>query len=470
MTESLLDAFDAAVTAHGQRTAIVEKSGRHVSFETLAARYKALAGAWARQGLGRGDRVLLAMPVGADLYAALAAIWSLGATAVLPEPAMGLKGVRHAIRATACKGLVASGPYTWLRVLLPGLWGKPLFRPGPGSARPPGSIRPDDIALISFTSGSTGAPKAIPRSHAFLKAQQNAVGPLLESERDETDLVAFPVFVLINLAAGRTSVLPNWPMTRLDRVDPETLSHWIRTQEITRALLPPVLVSTLSRAQVPRTLHTVFTGGGPVFPDVIDRLTDHMPGLRVVAVYGSTEAEPIAEIEISGIAPEDAAAMKAGAGLLAGRPVKGLELRIQDGEILVAGAHVNSGYLDPARDAETKIPDGDRIWHRTGDAGRMDENGRLWLQGRHGAEVCGLHPFSVEAAARTWPGVKAAALIGLQGKPLLVIEGNPAELQNWQNRARAFLDLRVHPLRKIPMDRRHRSKVDYASLRSKLRT
>jgi acyl-CoA synthetase (AMP-forming)/AMP-acid ligase II len=90
-----------------------------------------------------------------------------------------------------------------LRLLLPQLWWQPLYTTS--SPEVPGEVmerRPlsSDLALISFTSGTTGAPKAIPRSHAFLMAQHRAVAPLLDSTVEERDLVAFPVFVLVNLA------------------------------------------------------------------------------------------------------------------------------------------------------------------------------------------------------------------------------------------------------------------------------
>lgn len=470
MTDSLLDAFGAAVARHPERTALVEGDGTQVSFRALSDRARGMASYWAARGISPGDRLLLAMPLGADLYAALAAIWSLGATAVLPEPAMGLRGVRHALKLAGCKGLVASGPYVWLKLLLPGLWFKPLYRPRVSDAEPASvPVSGDDIALISFTSGSTGLPKAIPRSHAFLQAQRAAVAPLLDSNREETDLVAFPVFVLVNLAAGRTSVLPNWRMTRADRVSPAGLTRWIDGQNVTRALLPPALCETLAVADIPPTLKSVFTGGGPVFPDVVGRLQAAKPDLRIVAVYGSTEAEPIAELDMADVTRNDREAMSAGRGLLAGRPVEGISVRILDGEIVVAGEHVNKGYLDPARDTETKIAEAGKIWHRTGDAGEKDADGRLWLLGRHGAEVRGLHPFAVETSARLWPGVKRAALANVGGSPVLAIEGNPAEQEHWRTRAGELGIGEVRLVPAVPLDRRHRSKVDYVALRRMLR-
>lgn len=466
----MLEGFAAAVATHGDKTALVEQSGTRVSFAELDARANGIAAAWSAKGLKQGDRVLVAMPVSADLYASLAAIWSLGAVAVLPEPAMGLRGVRHAVQLAGCQGLAAKGTYVWLKALLPKLWAKPLYRPTDSKqSYQPVMPKMSDTALISFTSGSTGLPKAIARSHGFLRAQEAALAPMLNSDNDETDLVAFQVFALLNLAAGRTSVLPNWPMKKLTEIGPHSLANWIERQGVTRALIPPALCDALANARPLPQLHTVFTGGGPVFPDMIDRLWALHKDLRIVAVYGSTEAEPIAHLDMSDMTSDDRAAMAGGAGLLTGHPVDDVSVRIEQDEILVAGAHVNEGYLDPARDAETKLRDGDVIWHRTGDAGRMDEQGRLWLLGRHGADVTGLHPFVVEAAARLWPGVARAALADFGGAPVLAIEGDESHFAKWQAKAAdAFGINDIRHLAAIPLDRRHNSKVDYPALRRAL--
>jgi len=238
---NLLELFRISVDTHGNRVALIEADGNSVTFNEIATAADELAGHWRQQGLKNGDTVLIAMPVTANLYISLAALWQLGVTVVLPEPSMGISGLRHALKVTDCKGLVADGGYRWIKFLLPSLWLKPMFgvKRRQSSKESTGAlvqsdlcenqdrtniknavpITPEKIALISFTSGSTSKPKAIARSHGFLAAQYAAIAPLLKSDAVEVDLVAFPVFVLINLAAGRTSVLPNWKMNRLDKLN-----------------------------------------------------------------------------------------------------------------------------------------------------------------------------------------------------------------------------------------------------------
>ena len=464
---TILAAFDAAVAAHPERPAIIDGKGRSVSFARLHARAGFLAGEWARRGIGPGDRVLIAMGVTPDLYAALAALWRLGAVAVLPEPAMGLKGVKTALAAAEVKAWIGAGVLRLLPLLVPRLLSvtRLSFGAGAVSAAPAPDWPDDHPALMSFTSGSTGRAKAILRSHGFLAAQNRAVGPLLASDRPEVDLVAFPVFVLANLGSGVTSVLPNWPLRRPDRADPKAIRAHIAQHGVTRLLLPPVLAETLADAPFPASVTTVFTGGGPVFPDVVERLMAHNPALRVMAVYGSTEAEPIAELEVSALSPADRARIDGGEGLLAGPPVSAVRVLIVEDEILVAGEHVVETYVDPADNAATKIRDAEgTIWHRTGDGGRFDAAGRLWLLGRTQGRIEGLWPFAIEVAARSWPGVRRAALCPLDGKACLAIEGDTARLADWQAAAAALGVATVVALTSIPLDRRHRSKVDYARL------
>ncbi|MBV7392967.1 AMP-binding protein [Mameliella sediminis] len=458
--------FSAVAAEQGARPALVAP-GASISFAELERRAAAFAATCARRGIAKGDRILVAMPVGVDLYVALAACWRLGAVAVFPEPALGLAGLRHAIAVTRPRALFASGLYRLIR-FLPALWCARRLAPGQRDRGHVDSVNltPEDPALISFTSGSTGAPKAIPRSHGFLTAQYQAVAPLLASDGAENDLVAFPVFALVNLAEGRPSVLPNWKLTRPEAVTPAALAGWIRQTGATRALLPPALCETLAQADLPRALHSVFTGGGPVKPALVDRLRSRNPGLRVISVYGSTEAEPIADLNWDEVSAADRMAMAGGGGLLAGPPVAGTDLRIVEDEIQVAGPHVNAHYLDPRHEEGTKVHEGNRTWHRTGDAGRLDEQGRLWLLGRHSGVAQGrdgpLYPFAVELAAESWPGVRRAALLPTQAGPVLVYEGTA---EACAERARALGIDRVQRVAAIPLDRRHRSKVDYTELR-----
>jgi acyl-CoA synthetase (AMP-forming)/AMP-acid ligase II len=229
---------------------------------------------------------------------------------------------------------------------------------------------------------------------------------------------------------------------------------------------------------------------------VLDAVARAAPEAAVVAVYGSTEAEPIAEIDRREITAGDRAAMAGGAGLLAGRPVSSVRLRIvadrwgtpvgpltqerfdretlaanAAGEIVVAGEHVLAGYLDARGDTETKIRVGDRVWHRTGDAGYLDSQGRLWLLGRCSATAHDdggvLYPFAVECAASGLTGVTRTAFVMHRGRRVLVaeIDGDAAAIARDLRERLAWARLAdVVVVPRIPVDRRHNAKVEYPAL------
>jgi len=469
---NLIQDFLREAARRPAQTAIVDKSGRSISYGDLEQRSAELAHAFASRGIGTGDRVLVGTFPGIALYAGLAALWRLGAVAVFPEPAMGLAGFRHAARVTQPKALLASRGIWLLSKIFPETRSIALrLSPSAGGQTAAGVCAPlggDDPALISFTSGSTGQPKAIIRSHGLMRAQHLALAPLIGSDKGaETDVVAFPAFVLTCIGHGSTAVMPTWNLRRHDRMPPQTLVGLAERTGATRLLVPPVVVSRLLDIALPSSVHRVMTGGGPLYPDVARRFLANHPGVGLTNVYGSTEAEPVAHAHLDMLTDADWDEAASGGGLPVGAPVAEVRLRLVEDEIQVAGPHVNRGYLDPDQDRDTKIADGDTIWHRTGDSGRLDETGRLWLLGRHGATAGGLSAFAVETAARLWPGVTGAAFaLDAFGEPVLFLSGNANHLEDWQKRGAAIGAFDIVPVKDIPMDRRHRSKPDLKSLLS----
>ncbi|MGO9392974.1 AMP-binding protein [Rhodoblastus sp.] len=470
---SLVSAFLARAAEHPERVAIIEASGASVTYGGLAAMVDGYAKSFRRRGIVAGGRVLVTLPVTIPLYASLAALWSIGATVVFPEPAMGLSGLRHAADVARPSAWLAPSLWRTVGFLFPEIRRIPFtLSPCAASGATAFQEPPDDCdnaaALISFTSGSTDKPKGIVRSHAFLMEQALCLEPLLRPLPGEIDLVAFPVFVLASLGLGSTSVLPNWNIRKPLEADAGSILHYVEERRATRLLIPPAICERLAGKQFPSSVRAVLTGGGPVYPDLLRRLAARTP--EVYAVYGSTEAEPIAHVAASEIGSTDWEAMDSGKGILAGYPAARTRVRIVDDEIRVAGPHVNEGYLDPAQNASTKEIDEDGvIWHRTGDAGRIDIEGRLWLLGRIDGRVGDLFPFGVEAAARLWPGVRQVALCsGRDGAPILALTGITSHQHEWRKHALGLGIEKVAVLNEMPLDRRHGSKIDYAKLRLRI--
>jgi acyl-CoA synthetase (AMP-forming)/AMP-acid ligase II len=133
---------------------------------------------------------------------------------------------------------------------------------------------------------------------------------------------------------------------------------------------------------------------------------------------------------------------------------------------------VLKGYLRGEGDRETKFKVDGETWHRTGDAGCVDQRGSLWLLGRCTARIDDrrgvLYPFTVETAASRFTVVRRAAFVGAGGRRTLVVEpasdSTPAELDLLKSKlAWAHID-RLLVLPHIPVDRRHNGKVDYPGL------
>lgn len=487
---------------------------RVLSFRALESAVTRVAGRIESEGIRAGDRVLILHPMSAALYVFLIALFRIGAVAIFLDPSAGRRHLDRCLRIAPPNAFFGSAKAQWLRLWIPRLRRVSIvFCP----TRVPGTVRISleekglessaiafadngTPALITLTSGSTGEPRAALRTHGFLLAQHRALKASLGHHAGVMDLTTLPVFVLANLASGVTSVIPDADLRRAGRVDPGPVLRQCKRLPIATTAASPAFVSRLvEECDKTRTclqgLKKVFMGGAPVFPEDMQQARETFPNAEIVAVYGSTEAEPMAEVSLSSIGAADFEAMSQGRGLLAGKPVDSVHLRViqngwgraigsmnEDqfgamclkhevvGEIVVSGDHVLTSYLDGAGDSETKFQAGGRVWHRTGDLGWMDGQGRLWLMGRAGAAIQDergvLYPFAVECAARQIPGIRRAAVLAVNGRRVLAVEGHPAAARDAiQSRlAWARID-EMRVLRSIPMDRRHNAKVDYVELR-----
>lgn len=468
---SLIEVFLEQVETRPEHAAIIAPTGESVSYSALARRSASRAAAYRRAGIGRGDVVLIAHGVSIELYEVLLAVFRLGAVAMFPEPAAGLKGVGLAIDAVRPKAMAAGPLARWLRWLSPAMRRLPLLPDAVerASADPVSAAPGDAPALITFTSGSTGRPKGIVRSADFLMLQHALLEQLRRTTPDDVDLISLPVFILSNLAQGATSVIPAGRLTRPASLDGARLREQMRQARVNRIVAPPAIAGRIAQdAGAMPQLSAVFTGGGPVFPNLLRQLEQLAPNAGIHAVYGSTEAEPIAHVSLGEIGAEDWEAMASGAGLLAGRPIPEIAIDLRDDEIFVAGPHVNQGYLNTEDDRSTKCVRDGRLWHRTGDAGRLDAEGRLWLLGRREAASGGLFPFAVETAAMSWPGVRQAALLAESGDAKLAVSGDGLDASRVKAMAARLGVGDVRVVRSIPMDARHNSKVDYNRLRKLL--
>ena len=509
--KNICEVLSEVARAQPDALALVDRS-RKMTFGELDSTTAGGVELLRARGLSASDTVLFFHPVSIDLYTALLSVFRAGMTAMFIDPSAGRGFIERCCVLRRPRAFFGSPKAHLLRIgsrsirripiklhtgwpFLPGSW-----RWAPKVTEAEASpVRTDAPALITFTSGSTGQPKAVARSHEFLIAQHAALHNALELRSGEVDLITLPIFTLANLGSGLTSVLADTDLAKPGEADVERVSRQIATEGVERVAASPSFFETM--LEQPRSLakiKRISTGGAPVFPLLLDRLAGAAPQAQVFAVYGSTEAEPIAHIERSELSDDDIAQMRGGGGLLVGEPVPEIDVRVardswgtaipplddqqafdricapadEVGEIVVAGDHVLTGYLDGTGDEETKFHVGERVWHRTGDAGRLDADGRLWLLGRCAAKLSGdktLYPFAVECALSFRPEIRRCAAVEHANERVLVIEFNAGSggeagiEQIRQQVAWASFD-RITACDQIPVDRRHQAKVDYPRL------
>lgn len=508
---NVVSLFQAQAEARPDAPALIEGRGRQrrvTTFGELEAASSRGAARLRSLGLAPGDAVLLLVPLSSDLYRVLASVFRAGLVAIVLDPGAGRQ---HVVRCCAMRppdAMVGVPKAHWLRLLMPSIRRIPrhLVVGGwaPGAHRfergveeqAPTAVGSDAPALLTFTSGTTGQPKAAVRTHGVLAAQHVALSAALELAPGQVDFATLPVVVLASLASGVTTVLPATDLRQPGAFDTGPVLEQIRVECPTRTAASPAFVERLlDKAALGElaSFQRIDLGGAPVFPYLLDRV--QAAGAQAVAVYGSTEAEPIADLPAVVLADADRRRIRAGAGLPAGRPVPHVEVRVVEdlwgeplgpftetewdtralepgsvGEVVVAGDHVVPGYLGGIGDLETKVDVAGRRWHRTGDAGRLDADGRLWLLGRCASASrrsnSVIYPLQVEAALSELTEARTA-FVEIGGQRVLAVEGD-ADLGGLRE-AVAWVELdRIERVAQIPRDRRHNAKVDVAALRALL--
>jgi olefin beta-lactone synthetase len=490
---------------------------RLTTFAQLNAAVRRAATLLEQQGLRPGDAVLVFHPMSAELYTALLALFQLRLVAMFLDPSAGREHLEQCCALHRPKALIASTKAHLLRLQSPALRQIPvkfvIGFPVPGAVRwsraaamPPhqeiANCPPDAPALLTFTSGSTGRPKAAVRTHGFLLAQHRVLEQSLRLNAGEVDLTTLPIVLLANLASGVTSLIPAADLRYPGAINPVPVIEQILTHRPVSSAASPAFFECLTRYCTDHSLSLpslkkLFSGGAPVFPRLLDHMQAMAPNADVVAVYGSTEAEPIAHISRREIGLAELQAMHQGRGLLAGPPVDAIQLRIlrdqwghpvgpyteatfatdslaagQPGEIVVSGKHVLQGYLHGRGDEETKFRVDGVVWHRTGDAGYVDGRGWVWLLGRCAARISDRHgilyPFAAETAVSQDVRVRRAAMVAHAQRRILAIEFyDPATTPDLTPIREALSWTHCDEVRlckRIPVDKRHNAKIDYPSL------
>jgi acyl-CoA synthetase (AMP-forming)/AMP-acid ligase II len=417
----------------------------------------------------------------------------MGGRVVLVDQIFPKSRVAYAFEKAECKGIITLPLFSWTRWIFFSwrLLAKIFTVSVSGKSRQTGSkeslgrsginvelqpIAPkatDDTALLTFTSGTTGHPKAANRTHGFLDIQLQTIIAKTGLTLGDVHLSSFPVVTMCNLAVGATSILPPKPRQH---------SAW----NFIRRFCQPTVISAsvehfnsyLPHIPNPENLRKVVLGGSTLMPDFVADVARKTDPSRVELVYGSTEAEPIATLTA---AEYLARYQQSDKGILVGTPHPNIAVKIiqlndgpweempegQIGEIIVAGPHVLASYYkDEQAFRDNKLLINDVVWHRTGDAGYFQQGalyyfGRMSLAWKEAGEW--VSPLTCEKCCADHH-LPPATWLRMQDQNVLFFCGSETDLQRF-NTVFPYTIHRTVRVSKLPKDKRHQSRIDYAALK-----
>ncbi|MFP5520072.1 MAG: alpha/beta fold hydrolase [Bdellovibrionia bacterium] len=506
-----------------------------INYRNFATRINSFAKGLIDIGIQKGDRVIIFLPMSLDMYTAMFAVQRIGAIAVFLDSWARSHHLGASAECVDPKAMISFKQAFDLVDQVPEFKSMPIrIMYGPGEncthrfeqllkqeISPIAAVESEYTALITFTTGSTGKPKGANRTHRFLSAQHHALSHVIPYTDRDSDMPAFPIFSLNNLATGVTTILPALDLAAPSAKDSAILANQIIHEKITCTTLSPSMLVGLAKFCSENNiqlsgLRRVVTGGAPISKDDVRNFYAIAPQTEIWILYGSTEAEPMAHIEgrdmLKENANKDPEVVEEGVNVghisddidfkfvkIIDGPVSlpngdwsGVELAAGEvGEFICTGDHVCRDYYNNTEAFKTtKILDSkNRVWHRTGDLAYIDKDKNLWIVGRVNNAITrgGKYYFPVRAEVllKRFDFVARCAFLGLDDDKLgqancIAIElKKDLDLNSFDKETAKSEILRVFaknniPVDKIflvesvPMDPRHHSKVEYKVLRELL--
>ena len=513
----------AQLTARAGDTgpAVVEVGGRSISWAELDRQVNAISAGMTATGLRPGDRVALLIPPSIDLTVALYAVWRAGGVIVVADKGLGVRGMGRALRGADLDHLIAdtAGLLASRAMRLPGhrmavrRSSSPMRRlclvehsldelAVSGLGRP---VAPDaesgDEAAVLFTSGATGPAKGVLYRHRQVRAQLSLIRDTYALTGDDRIVAAFAPFALYGPALGLPSVVPRTDVTKPGELTAAALGEAAAAIGATVVFASPAALRnvvatadalTAGQRSALGSVRLLMSAGASVPAELLEEVALVLPNADLHTPYGMTEALPLTDISLTEIR-----AAGEGDGVCVGRPLRGVRLRVAAldragtasdeltstpgviGEIWACASHIRDRYDSSwVVDAAAAAHPG---WHRTGDVGFLDDQGRLWIQGRavHVITTADGPVTPVGIELRVQRALEEAELITRSAAGVAVVGVGPAGTQQ----VVVVLAARGGPLAptvlvdavraaagrsvsavlvmdKLPVDIRHNSKID----------
>ena len=493
--------WTALVAREGDATtAVAVGGGDSLSFAELAGRVAAIAEGLRDAGVLPGERVALLAPDPTDFIAAAYACWVSGAVTVVVDRGLGLRGLARALRSAEPRWLL--GTRKTLGVARVARWAPNARRLEIAALRGRGTklsavaerLAPDSDApaAVVFTSGATGPAKGVLYDQQRMSAQFEAVRACYGIGPDDRLVAAFAPFALYGPALGIPVAVPDCDITKPASLSAAALADACAAIEATILFAAPAALDGVLASQERLSaegrealgaLRLVLSAGAPVPQRILEAFSRLAPTAELHTPYGMTEVLSVADIDLAALAD-----IGPGRGVCVGRPLAGVGLRIEplaggdgeSGEIVVSAAWQSSGYdgLWATTEHARSVDDKGVEWHRTGDVGHLDAEGRLWVEGRMAHIVDTVDgpvtPVPLEIAIESATGLRCAVTgVGPPGGRQVVVvveQQGKAGLagRDVDHRVRAAVEPQaiaaVLAVAQLPVDRRHNSKIDRTRL------
>ena len=386
-----IELFTKRVREHPKKTALFVGDGlrgpEEISYhclKDLAARAQLSLTA---SGIKPGDSILLLDTLSVRLYAQIIAILALGCSVVLVEPWMSPQNIRKVIELVRPKAFLSQGLGWIWGIRVPSIRSIPhwISTKKQSTHRLFTELHLEQLShtqpgIITFTSGTTGTPKGVVRTQGYLLTQNEVLSRHLRTgDLPGSDLCIFANFTLMNLAAGRTTVLvpPHWPKRFLQELD--DLPTHLHPTSLTSG--PAFLEKLITHASLP-SLCSIHIGGAQTDCTTFERGFQKWPKAEWGHIYGGSEVEPVACVDAR-VAVEKSRKRGLHQTLYLGTSVPELDVQIEQDSLWVSGPHVCPKYIgNTTENLNIKRSDAQgRLWHNMSDRIILNQEG-WWYGGR----------------------------------------------------------------------------------------
>lgn len=459
------------------RSPVMSAQDSTVSWAALCRRVAELAAGMAAMGVRRGDRIGLLVEPSADLTSVVYAAWRVGAVVVIADRGLGFTGIRRALRGARLQHLIAgtTGLAAAQAMGLPGIRIS-VTRVGAAARRTlsvdhdldglarlgqsspaPAEPDPEDECAVVFTSGATGPAKGVVYRHRQLAAQVDLVRRTYGLGPEDRFVAAFAPFSILGPAMGLGSAVPDIDITAPDGLTSALLADAVTSIDARVVFASPAALRrvvatrneiTSAQREALSRVRLLMSAGAPVPVSLLESVAEVLPNARLHTPYGMTEAMPVTDVSLDQLREAGA-----GNGVCVGQPLADVAIGVAPlpshtaprdltrhqtqgqthpstapevtGEICVRAAHVKDRYDDRwlTEHHSSRYPG----WHRTGDVGHLDAEGRVWVEGRLAHLVTtadgDLTPVGIEQRVEALPEVRASAAVGVgpAGTQVLVV-------------------------------------------------